>query len=81
MSVIHKSSISFKMFIIKWFKGFTTYGGKFSFVKSSLFLILVLFLICQPWYIIRTALASSFMGYLFSTLTANTIDTLVDTGL
>ena len=81
MSVKQKASkvveVPKNFFTILFYK-FTHHNGKLSKFKILILIMIICYLITQPWTVIRGAIASSFTGYMFNNATDNVLETVVE---
>lgn len=54
------------------------HNGKFSYFKTAVFISAFLYLLTQPLNIIRSALASSFVGYILNTFSNTVLDSAIE---
>lgn len=54
----------------------TTHKGKRSKFKIFIFFVGIIYLIAQPWNVIRSAIASALTGFFVNNLTNSALDTL-----
>lgn len=67
-------------FLTVFFFKMTHHKGKKSSFKTFMFVLALCYLLIQPLSIIRTALASSFVGYMLNNFTNNVMDSVIEVG-